>query len=252
MADSVLFDGVDDSMSVTPGDSLGLTMGNLSLAAIIKRGVDNTYDSIILGKDSTGSEAWNMKLSDSAEGNHLFGGNGATDSFTTSQVLTADGWELIAVTKATGTVTPNFHRYIYGTSTWLRQAGTVAIANGTGISGVDAVLAFGIDNFNSWFSGNLLIAGVWNRVLTNSELDGMTLTQQSWIDATPKEAWRFDSTSSPTRFVGTSVNAGTTGGPTLDTGDVPAGWTDIPPPPPPTGVVARPDYSKFPKYVLAR
>lgn len=226
MADSLLFDGSTAALTFSPG--LALIGGPWTIAAIIKRGGDGSFDGIVTAFET--AERWNMKLSDAADGNHLFGGNGATDSFSTTQILAANGWQMIVSTKASGTVAPRYHRYIYSTGAWLRVNGATAIADPTTLTSAGTIRV-GWDNFSSFFGGNILIAAVWNTVVADATLDSMTGSYQAWVDAQPLEGWRFDRMTTistfATRSGSSSVETVRAAGTSVAQGDVPAGWWDV-------------------------
>lgn len=89
---------------------------------------------------------------------------------------TADGWIVVAVTKATGTVTPFFHKYVYATKTWTHSVGDTAVPNVTS-AGAGGIWAVGYDDATSC-NADIAQVGYENRVLSDMEVE--RLASQPW------------------------------------------------------------------------
>ena len=101
--------------------------------------------------------------------------------------MTANAWFLIAATKATGTVAPRYHHYVYSTKTWTHIDSAATAAN-SGTPGTRA--AFGTDNSGAaaFWQGDIAAAGVWNVVLTDAQIEALVL----FSPAIPKGLWRLN------------------------------------------------------------
>jgi hypothetical protein len=128
------------------------------------------------------------------------------------------------VTKATGTVAPRLHLYNYGTQTWTHANSASTAADGAGPA---SNIRIGHFNSSSYWQGNILIAGVWDTVLTDTQIEALITGHQAWIDAAPKEAFRLDKLSGIVSMApsGTSTEVSRVGT-TVDIGDAPAGWVE--------------------------
>jgi hypothetical protein len=106
MADSLLFDGVDDKINFSNGGVP--TIGPGMLAAIVKSaGVGGSND-IIMHNTS-----WDLYRH---TGGTFRWWNGSAEHVGPS--LSDGVWYLVSMTKASGTVAPRFHVYNYNTATW--------------------------------------------------------------------------------------------------------------------------------------
>lgn len=231
MADSLLFDGVDDSRTYSAGNIAG--NGALSLAMIVKP------SGVLVD--------WRWSVNWNAGGSSGFGALNAllwisSGTQPTGPTIVTDEWWLLGFSKATGTVTPRYHTYRYSTTTWAHGTFSGTITNYPACTSIRFMDAPG-----ELFAGNLLIAGVWDSELADGTFETLEAAQADWVTAAPDEAWRFDTTGAISPFVGTSTQTGSTGA-TLDTGDAPAGWADITPPA--TDLIASPRFPDFPKMKL--
>ena len=115
-------------------------------------------------------------------------GNSARAGSTT--VVAADGWFLLGMSKATGTVLPRFHIYKYGTNTWVHENAGSSIANVT--PAVAAHLSGQKGSTNFW-NGDIAVAGFWNVVLTDAQFEAIAFSLPPWFaPAQPKGLWILD------------------------------------------------------------
>jgi hypothetical protein len=226
MADSLLFDGTDDQISFALGGA-GFVMGPGTMAAIVKV-VGDPLDYVAIFQVGSSTSARNSFYRDSTE--RLAGIYNTSESDISAILLQeAQNWQLVAVTKASGTVAARGHRYVYDTTTWT-HADSVTAAPDSSTPTASVTIGNRPTAANYW-SGNILIAGVWNTVLSDVAIEALITGTQAWIDAAPVEAWRLDTMSAIQSF-GTTATADESSrtGTTLDTGDAPAGWSDGPVP----------------------
>jgi hypothetical protein len=181
------FDGTDDVISLAPGNG-NFAFGPATFAIILKRN-GTTDETPFAGYDGASTLTWYMGIDDSGAGNDLFidipdiGFRLAP----TTVVTNANNWVLVAITKDAGSATPRFHKYVYDTTTWTHENGT-AIASGPATSDRFQVGA-GAGDF---YQGDILIAGLWNEVLDDATLEGMTDSLSQWEATNPDGLWRFD------------------------------------------------------------
>lgn len=227
------FDGTNDEIRVAIGNcniTAAITMG------LIFRRNDTAYNMLMGLHTSGGSGTYTMELEDNATGNKIdFSGNTQTDGIT---VVNADGWVLLLVSKATGTVAPRSHKYVYSTNTWTHRDYTSTTANAASAAG--GTMRFGewedVDDFN----GDIACAAIWNRVLTDGECETLPFTLAAWHASVPNGLWVFDqslTTQNVVDLTGGGANQSGTGGTlqgtTVSTTSVPlftyddGAWTSV-------------------------
>ncbi len=99
-------------------------------------------------------------------------------------VTAADGWVLLAITKASGNVQVRFHKYVFATNTWTRATAGSNLNNSTVM--VDGTC------FSESQDSHIDVAAAWDRVLTDADLDRLIVSLKQWIDSAPYGLWRFD------------------------------------------------------------
>lgn len=181
------FDGAGDRLTVSIGLT-GFVMGPGTAAAIVKRGADGAIHSIFhAGAATSGANRWMLRM-DAANKIDL-----ATPTAVAAATLTvtvANGWSLIAASKASGTSTPRFHRYIFSTNVWSHEDGASTLADsGTPITtSCMGEQASGSGDYN----GDIAIAGIWNVVLTDTQIESLAFSLQAWFQVQPKGLWLLD------------------------------------------------------------
>lgn len=200
------FDGVDDLIVCSAGSLVGVGNGAVTIAIIVKVN-DTSKDGAVIYCGGTDLSGVSLEL---------FSGSwyGSSQGPSMASASTSDNWTLIAYTKAAGTVTPRFHKYVYGTASW-----THSNAGGTHDNGV-AVQSGDNLQMGKWGSGSdrcavdLALGGVWSRQLTDDQIQQLAFSLQAWYAASPVEAWPLDqaSTSQAVRsWSGSSVQTSITG-----------------------------------------
>lgn len=185
-----LFDGVDDRILMAIGGN-NITAPN-SFAAIVRRAADGDVDAIY----SQGSVESTPVLTVGIETtNSLYydRDNSADFNLSTFTVTAAEGWVLVAGSKASGTVVSRFHKYVYGTNAWTHadSAGTCANPASPGAGGV-CMLGQAKSTAVAPFGGDMEIVGTWNRVLTDGELENLPFSLQNWYASDPVGLWLLD------------------------------------------------------------
>jgi len=168
------------------GTGLNFT-GDTTWAALMRRGADASDD--VLFQQNTSSNLWSARLT---AGNALRYRTGTTntDAPTITNVV-ADGWVLLAISKATGTTNPRFHKYVYSSNSWTHENAATTVAD-PGSPGTTDV-RMGADEASATnFTGDIAVVGIWNKVLADSQLESLPHTLATWWSATPKAIWVLD------------------------------------------------------------
>lgn len=217
MADSLLLDGVDNEIKFSLGGA-GV-VGAMTVAIVAKRGTNAEYTGLIgtFAGDEFGGRWW---LATYTDAQLVFWTQPSGDSPAGSFEV-ADGWCILVASRDSGG-TVRFSIYEYGTDTWTHTDAGGAQTN----PAATADLLIVGNTSDAFFHGNVLIAGIWDMNLSDGAIEALDAnTLDAWISAAPDELIRFDSMSALAAIVGTCSETSRVGT-TLDTGDVPAGWTD--------------------------
>lgn len=135
-------------------------------------------------------------------------------------------WQCCAMTKASGTVAPRFHRANVGTWTWAHGDGGTTVPNNA-----TAVTRFEVD---PWWAGaadsvRFATVAIFTTALSDASIEaiGTTPSTQKLKDLGATNLWDFNQASVATAvadLVGTA-NQTSISGTTVVTGDDPSGWT---------------------------
>ena len=214
------FDGVDDFITLGLG-SLGFAFGPGSIVMWVKRGAGASgTDKLLKVGTSAVSGQYGVDFSATQPllrcGTTTVGATGIT-------LESADGWGLVAVTKATGTVTPRLH--LYNAGTWTHEDGTGTLAN-SGVPGTSARIGADQTPAN-FFAGDVGALAVYTTVLDDTAVEALAVDLQAWIDASPAALWVLDQPSLPDALqddIGTADESAITGT-TVTADDIP--WTGL-------------------------
>lgn len=111
------------------------------------------------------------------------------DHSTTTLFKAADGWCIVAATKATGTVTPRYHKYQISAQTWTHENGGTALPNATSAPGGSCVLgAASGDALN----GDIAAVALYGRTFTDQEIESFAVSWEVWLSYGPVAAWLLD------------------------------------------------------------
>lgn len=196
------FDGVDDLIEVGIGAS---DMGFGSLAAIIRKSADvpGDYNAISDLQTSAAVRRFGMHLNDASPSRVIWERNGSGESSNASVTLTtAQGWAMVAATKATGTVAPRLHRFLYSTGAWVHGNGVATLANSS-LAGAGGNWRIGnVVAGSTFFPGDMLVLAVWpSRVLTDAELEALPYQLSAWRRSGPSGLWTFNQTNTGQRLL---------------------------------------------------
>lgn len=157
-------------------------------------GISNTVASArtiaaIVNRTSSSGFRNVLSLNTSANGTQLdMGFNGTTmicegATSTSNGPTVSTGRMYLAVDKASGSVTPRFHKQIYGTDAVVaHSAGSGAVTENSAISKV-SVGSF--SNNADWFAGDIYVVGVWNRQLSDNEHEWLAAGVAFWPALNP-------------------------------------------------------------------
>ncbi len=118
--------------------------------------------------------------------------NGASVLNSSIRVGTADGWQLLAWSKATGTVKPKFYRYSFSKAEWTIVEGTTALANGSSVA--EGTVRIGEFTGAEFFKGDIAISGIWSTALSEAEIKALVSVKalSEWKALfSPSGIWEF-------------------------------------------------------------
>lgn len=146
--------------------------------------------------------------------------------FTSTETYTAtDGWRLLAMTKPAGVALVRGHNYSYTTDTW-----THTNYGDFGDATNGPITAVRVGNFtgnNEFLNAQLAVMGVWEAVLADLDLEGLTTSLSDWVASSPVSLWPFNQESvstAVTDITGNGANQSAISGTTVVTGDDPPGF----------------------------
>jgi hypothetical protein len=160
----------------------------LTMVAILRHVADGRYDTFMAFNADATTTRYSMDLdNDTLEFD--CGGGGAYAAFT---VKTAEGWVLVAGSKATGTATPRAHKYVYGTNAWTHSNFDRTLTDGS-TPGAGGLVRLGGDSaFDGFFGGDLTLAALFNRVLTDAEVENLPFSLAAILAMAPVGLWLLD------------------------------------------------------------
>ena len=219
------FDGTDDRILTAIGDCNIGASDPYSLAALVRFDSFGSFPAVMALGSSTSMGTY---LTVNTAGK-LGVGNGAADSFVPAgEELIPGEWYFIGADNGSGTGVPRLHICRLSVGTWEHFDGDISIAHGT--QTLDRVI-FGvwINDLSSQLDGQLAVAGVWKRRLSDSEwatLDDGKITQ-AWGTLSPNGLWNFNQASVASPVLDLS-SAGTADEVTINgtsvTNDGPPAW----------------------------
>ena len=168
---------MDDKITLALGD-LAFAFGPGTLAAIVRRTADSTDDSILWVGTTTGSTRYALRIASS--GALQLQCSAFLAAAPTITTTVADGWVLVAATKATGTVAPRMHKYVFGTGVWTHENSGTTLANSGVVTGSSYLGgASGVIPF----PGDIGIAGGGSAVLGDAAIEALVESEAAWLAA---------------------------------------------------------------------
>jgi len=197
------FNGTTDRLETYIGGCT-FAFGPGTFACIAKKTADGSYQTFLAQFDYAGTGGDSGFQVDTSN-NLIFSGD-AGDSLSGVPFTVANNWCLIAMTKDTGDVVCRGHKYVYDTGVWTHtNSGNTVDDSAAPISPINHVTLGGYGG-GDIYSGHMLIAAMWNRVLSDSELEGMTGSLVQWVQTYPKGLWVLNQASISTPVEDTTGN----------------------------------------------
>lgn len=185
------FGGATTHVAVVSIGATNVVMGPGTIAAIIRITGSTpaaSYGLYHAGSASSGTSRWWFVISNADK---LGLGFSASTPVSLTSVTSADGWLLVAASKATGTVAPRFHIYKYSTNAWVHENSAGTNAN-SGTPATNSRIGNVTEASNS-FQGDIAVCGVWSVVLADDQVESLPFTLAAWFTAAqPKGLWVLD------------------------------------------------------------
>lgn len=182
------FDGSNDKIQTTVLGGAGIAFGPATIAMIQRRASDTgtALGMFRVGTGSLTSTRYALRTDDStATSLSLRCGNSAVKAPTITTSV-ADGWSLVAAAKASGSVKPRFHRYVFSTGAWTHEDAASNLADSALVN--SGTIGVG----EAAWTGDIQTAAVWNRVLTDAEIELLPMSLLAWLNSAPVFLWHLD------------------------------------------------------------
>src|SRR3990172_427971 len=148
---------------------------------------------------------------------------GTTQITAPTIAITGGAWQVLAVSKATGTVAARFHKYLYSTDAHSHENDDATVANSSAPTtnvylGTDGTVT--VDGLD----GDLLIAAVWDVVLSDAQFEALPFSLAAWFAVQPKGLWLLDQDTTAQKVLdltGGGANETALAGTTIGTASVP-------------------------------
>ncbi|MFB4285713.1 hypothetical protein ACBJ59_61375 [Nonomuraea sp. MTCD27] len=183
-----LFDGVDDKITLAAG---GLSTSTLAGTRVLLFRRTTATEDGLLGV-ANASNANSGVLLCFTDNTLAFFGTGTGSSASSLTITSSDGWILLAVSKASGSQSVTFRKYVYATDTWTSDTPAALVSDGTALGAGSVKLGSYYDGTGPFFNGEMAAVAIYNRVLTQAELDTLAHSLTAWQDAGPAALWVLD------------------------------------------------------------
>lgn len=162
-----------------------------TMAAIVRRNANLSSDTIISFETASLSELTFFIGNSSDDLLRWCTQAGTADTIPIS-LTTAEGYALVAVNKAAGTVNPRGHKFVYGTNTWSHADSATTAPDTATISGgfVQIGRLYTVSTFD--FVGDIAIVGAWTRSLSDAEIEQLAFSLHAWKSSAPDGLWLLD------------------------------------------------------------
>lgn len=176
----------------TTVDQIKLNLGALNFAGPVTAAaiVRSTTDGSNLGWYRAGSGAGaSIMLSTTTVNKLRYSNQSAQVDSPTITLVIADGWCLIAISKASGTAAPRYHKYVFSSNAWTHESSGSTIADPT-TPGTSAWI--GSLGASTGWDGDIAVVGTWNAVLSDGQIESLPFSLKSWHQLAPKGLWLLD------------------------------------------------------------
>lgn len=217
------FDGVNgkaqSGVSATTWNGTNGTA--ITVAAIARSTTDATRKVIAGGGTSSNIVTWELFLDTSNRiGIRLRG----VDLVQTLTMTAADGWCLVAASKASGTVAPRYHKTVLSSRTATHEADAQTSADhGTADAQVCLGMRINTTTTNP-FAGQIAVVGAWQEALTDATIESLAYSLAPWFRPNCKGLWVLDqqaTTGKTVNLIGTLGTLTDFGGTSVSTVSVP-------------------------------
>lgn len=183
------FNGTSDNVLLSLG-AANFAFGPGTIAAVMKSSSDTAAVRVVIGMGDAGATRYLLVLN---AGHSIALFSNASQRASTATILASHGWVFIAVTKATGSATPQFYKYVYDTDTWTVAAGSGTLANSSVPTGRGAIGSTPTSPTpTSYCPADIAAAGVWNVVLADQDVRSLAYGLSPWRATNPKGLWVLD------------------------------------------------------------
>jgi hypothetical protein len=181
------FNGTTDKITTGLGAAGGLT-GACTVVVIIKSNSDTQATGVIhLGASTSGSARIGIGLSATKQYWRIAG---STPAATTIGQTVADGWGLQAWCRAAGAAqTVRQHSYIFGTGVWAHADHATTAGNA---AAPITSCTIGAEVTASFWNGDIAAVIVFDRKLTDQEIESLAWSLTTWQSLAPKILWMLD------------------------------------------------------------
>lgn len=224
-SDFILFGAVSNAIQE-------LHFGAFTIAVLMKKEVqEDSFQGYVTGEVASGPTNRRALITNTS--NQLVGQLGGFNINTPTVFEIADGWSVVAIRKAVGSVTLKGSKGILG-GAWTHDDGDAGFDDSSGTSADLAQIRVGMyqaGTLNSW--ALYAVVGIWARELSQAELeDGLRTSYQEWLDKAPDALYKFNQAVVSTAVQDDSGNGNhqtDRSGTTVITGDDPPGFDFVDP-----------------------
>lgn len=211
-------------INLSPGAlTTGLASARTFVAVVrLASNVSGSPWTIFCAKAADGLQqaAFRIGNSTGTDANLAVGVQGTSTSSTTS-VSTSDGWVLVFVSKAAGTATPRFGKYVYSSDSWSFSNGAAIAYGGTTC---DMVQIGETTADARYFDGDIAAVAAIPSALTDGQIAALPYSLSSWRSYAPDGLWILDQSDTSQAVVdlsGNGANQTSITGTTVSTASVP-------------------------------
>lgn len=204
------------------GDLDARDLDGVTFAVLFRVTSDDVWRTPVALHSSGGTAQGHVQVS---AANTVVFGHASDTSASTFTVTDADGWVLVACSKASGTATPRMHKYLFSSGTWTHEDGDSTLTDGS-TPGSGGTVRFGDWQGGDRLRGRMGAAAIFDAALSDGQVEDLAAGLGAWLGHGPQSLWLFDQASEAQRvrdLCGTShqVEIQRTSVPD----DPPPGWT---------------------------
>lgn len=215
------FNGTSDKILMSLG-AVPASVAGFTLAAIVRLQAVSRWNNILTLATSADATILDMTIGAT---NVLSVEPYAAAGNTVTGIAT--GWQLLAVSKPTGSNVCRGHRYVFSTGVWTH---TDAVGNSADPGGTVARIYLGTFATSDFLSGDIEAAAMYDTALSDSQIESLPFTLMAWLTLAPKALWKLDQSATAQKIIdisGGGANESTLTGTTIAAASVPVfNYTD--------------------------